>query len=180
MKHWYVVRSKHGQDLRAAQELRQQNYRVYVAKKYERRVVDKRRSVIVSLRFNGYVFVAFDTERQEHGPINNTRGVAQILCDISDRPQPIPSSIIETIRQCEDVELETCTKRIPRKVRRDLKPGTTVKLLTEDIWRGKTGLLLGVHKGIAKVLVGTFVVTPRDVDVMPLETPLADAKRKRA
>lgn len=181
-KRWYVVQTKPGQEYRAAKELRNQSFGVYVAKTYRRQRMDgKRVHPVASLRFTSYIFVAFDPDLEEHGPISNTRGVAHLMCTHSGEPHPIPDRIIEALRGCADEELADCTKRSRPSEASKLRPGAQVRLKTSDLFRGRTGQVLAVERGVVHVLCGMMVLSPQEVDVEVVNlSGVTDIRRKIA
>lgn len=164
---WYVLRTKPQQELLATHHLREQGFDVYVAKRYQREFVGHRMHPTPSLRFQGYIFVAFDKDLQEHGPITNTRGVAELLCDREGNPKPLEHEIIAQLRQCEDEELEGATRRV-RRGRSDLRLGDLVQI-DQGPCAGQTGPLLAILRGIASVLVGSIRVTIVDCDISAVD-----------
>lgn len=177
MKLWFVILTLPGQEYRAAKELRSRSFGVYVAKTYRRARVGHKVKPIASLRFPSYVFVAFDAELEEHGHVVSARGVAHLLCDKGGTPQAIPESAVDLVRQCEDEEFDACTKRA-RRTRSDLEPGMPVRLHTQDLWRGRTGTLIACERGIGTVLIGTFILTVKDIEILPMDSAPRDGVAK--
>lgn len=168
MKRWYVGRTKPHQEQIAARHLREQAFEIYLPKKYRRERVGRSMKAIASLRFETYLFIAFDKDSQVHGPISNTRGMAELLCDARGNPRPLPSGVIANLRECEDMELEGVMRRV-RGVRSDLRPGTPVIVERSDLWQGTRGTLIASVRGMATILVGSVVLTLADCDVRAVE-----------
>lgn len=163
---WHLVSFKTGQDHVARRGLLDQGFIVYLAKKHEREKIQGRVKVITSLRLSPYGFVLFDRDTDQHGPIQNTRGVAKLFCDREGRPDIIPAGTIDRLRAIEDDEMENAQ----RKQKSDaIKPGSRIKIDRHDDWKGLEGMVIDNHRGEVHVVIGFIrVVLPEaDVSLIP-------------
>ena len=191
MRLWYWATTKHQQEMLAAAQLRNQEYIVYVPKVYWR---EPSGFLQCAIRYPGYVFIYFDADLQEHGPINNTRGIEELMVDLQGRPRPVPNNrtllevfphgLIEAIRQMEDQEF---AEAMPRKTtpREDLRVGEKVIIaMNGHIAIGERGEILRREKDICHVLVGSWMVYPiPDAELRKLETekkPVREKKPKKS
>jgi len=98
---WFVVHTHPKAEQKATFHLRRQGFDVYLPL-YMRRVSHARK---VSWQprplFPAYLFVALPGPQQRWRAINSTIGVAHLICD-ERGPVPVPSGIVEAIREQED------------------------------------------------------------------------------
>lgn len=169
-KQWFVVTTKHEKDAEAAANLRAQGYGVHLSKRYERVEQGKRIEARARLRFPGYLFVAFDAGRDQHGPIGNTRGVDELLLNGKGDPQPIPAGVVETLRWIEDEEYAKAATRKKPVPRDDLRSGDAVQIDRRDHpAHGLIGEFVAAIKGVASVFVGRRVVSIAECDLKPVK-----------
>lgn len=165
-KQWFVATAKAGGDSEAARNLRAQGYSVYLPKAFSRPADTRKLEPIAHLRFNGYVFVAFDAARDEHGPISNTRGVDELLLNAYGNPQPLPHGVVEGLQEIEDEDFARARARKKPLPRVDLRAGDQVKIDRKDHpAHGLEGLLFTAAKGMACVLIGVRMVTIGESDL---------------
>lgn len=126
-KQMFVATTKHQQEIRAAAELREQNFRVYLPKRFSQALVGRRIEVVSDLRFHGYIFVEFDVSAGEHGPINNTRSVGELIPP-GDRPVPLPENWEMEMRRHIDEEWEKASGKAKPDPRADLHHGDIVEI----------------------------------------------------
>lgn len=171
MKKWYVASTKHRQELLAAANLREQKYSIYLPKRHYRYVDGKRHLPATALRFPGYIFVAFDASKEEHGPIANTRGIDELLVDAREIPLALPEFVVPMLRDIEEQEFGRSSSIKKPQPRDDLEAGNWVLVNNRDHWAaGKKGVILELARGIAKVLIGFMPVELADIDLKKLET----------
>lgn len=184
-KAWYVGLTKDQQELKAAAELRAQGYVVYLPKIHTRHQEGRKIEARTTLRFTGYIFIAFDLQLEQHSPISNTRGMdgsdgAALISnwegDGEDRkrvPVPLPRGIIEALRSIEDDELARAVARKKPLPRKDLMPGDQVQISGDRNHPayGRRGHLLGVERMIASVLEGMAVWKVPEADLKKIEQP---------
>lgn len=97
MIRWYAAYTQAQAETRAAQELRQQGFDAFLPLCRRLRRHARRTETVLRPLFPRYLFLAMDVECQRWRSVNGTRGVAQLVRQ-GDRPAPIPSGIIETLR----------------------------------------------------------------------------------
>ena len=170
-KQWFVAMTKPGADTEAAKNLRAQGYPVYLPKGFRKPADTKKLEPVSFLRFDGYIFVAFDAAKEEHGPISNTRGVDELLVNGAGQPQALQPGIVERLRQVEDDDFARARSRKKLPPRVDLKPGDTVQVHRPDdaARHGKTGIFVGAVNGWAEVLFGLRIAKIAEVDLKLIE-----------
>ena len=96
MNRWYVIKTKPNQEKRAALNLQNQKFKVFIPEiPREKRVQGK----FVTLNepfFPSYIFVYFDIEKDHWTKINNSYGVSKIL-SIGGTPQQIKDNFINSL-----------------------------------------------------------------------------------
>jgi transcriptional antiterminator RfaH len=98
---WYVVRTKTCFEERAIWHLDNQGFETYLPR-YRKQVRHARKTkTVMRPLFPGYVFVKMDTRQQRWRSINGTVGVISLV-QLGDTPRPIPTDIVDAIRQRED------------------------------------------------------------------------------
>jgi len=94
---WYVVQTKPGQTQRAAQELENQGYEIFLPRiEVEKQQRGKRVRIIEPL-FPGYVFIELSKLSSNWRPIRSTRGVSRLI-SFGDNPAIVPDDAIELLR----------------------------------------------------------------------------------
>jgi transcriptional antiterminator RfaH len=93
---WYVAQTLHHREKIAELRLRAQGFRSFFPQ-FRRTVrhARKLREVVAPL-FPGYIFVAFDIERDRWRSINGTIGVARLLT-AQNRPAPVPPDVVQAL-----------------------------------------------------------------------------------
>lgn len=155
MKQWYVAATKHQQEVFARQQLHEQKYPVYLPKQYRHPTDDGYGKDPFCLRFPGYIFIQFDADAEEHGPISNTRGVDELIVTRAGVPLSLPDIIISDLQALEDEEFARGRARSKPVPRDDLVPGEMVIICAAGHpVHGERGKFLGSDKGEARVLIG--------------------------
>jgi transcriptional antiterminator RfaH len=100
MKGWLVVYTHPLAEAKALANLRQQGYEAYLpwCRRWRRHA--RRREIVRRPLFPRYLFVAFDAMTTRWRPILSTVGVASVVRQ-GDQPLPVPSSIVDEIRDGE-------------------------------------------------------------------------------
>lgn len=96
MKRWFVVHTQPNAELRAAANLRRQEFGVYLPTYLKRRNHARRIDTVRRALFPRYLFVEMDGDARWR-PILSTAGVVDLV-RVGDRPVPVPSGIIDTLR----------------------------------------------------------------------------------
>jgi transcriptional antiterminator RfaH len=98
---WYVVRTQPRAEQRAAQQLRQQGFEVYLPRYQKRRRHARRVDMVAAPLFPRYLFVSLDLEHQRWRAVQSTIGVSHLVCN-GDEPAPLSSAVVQEIRSRED------------------------------------------------------------------------------
>lgn len=96
MKRWFVIHTQPNAELRAAANLRRQEFGVYLPTYLKRRSHARRIDTVRRALFPRYLFVEMDGDARWR-PILSTAGVVDLV-RVGDRPVPVPSGIIDTLR----------------------------------------------------------------------------------
>lgn len=176
MKNWYCALTKHQQELKAAKELRNQTFAVYLPKLYRHPTDPEFSRGPHGLRFPGYIFVACDCSLDEHGPINNTRGLdswggSALMTtfsghgkDAREVPWALPKGFIERLRAIEDEDMERALSRTKPEARTDLRDGDSVMITDPDHKAcGYSGLFSRNERGVAHVWIGRTCWEVQDI-----------------
>lgn len=94
---WYVVQTRHLSEARAAQELANQGFEVFLPRYLKKRRHARKSTMVAVPLFPSYLFVAFDKERQRWRAVNGTYGVCRIIGG-EDGPLPISGGVIAALR----------------------------------------------------------------------------------
>ena len=105
MKHWYAIHTKPRQETLAAENLRRQEFEIYLPRiKQAHRYRHQCRDTIEPL-FPRYLFIRLDLCKDTISPIRSTRGVAKLV-SFSGLPATVPDPFIETLVQSADPDTE--------------------------------------------------------------------------
>jgi len=121
---WFVAKTRPNGEHKALFHLRRQGFEAYLPQ-FLRRISHARRiSWQPRPLFPSYLFVAMSETQKRWRAINSTIGISYLICD--DRgPIPIPSGIIENLRDTEDERgLVLTGRRIP------FKKGAPVQIMS--------------------------------------------------
>ena len=101
MKNWYVIYTHAGKELYSANELRKQDFKIYIPT--IRKLVRHSRYVKNVLRpfFPRYIFINLNLETQEWRKINYTRGVVKLI-STNEKPVMISELVINELKLLED------------------------------------------------------------------------------
>jgi transcription antitermination factor NusG len=114
--------------------------------------------------FPGYLFAAFDRERDNWTAINGTRGVKRLVGPRSAQPRPMPATAMEALfARCEGERMANLcpTFEAGRKVR--MLTGPFAELVAEIHsldGRGRVQVLLDILGGRVPVTVGIEQLAP--------------------
>ena len=101
MKNWYVIYTHAGKELYSANELRKQDFKIYIPT--IRKLVRHSRYIKNVLRpfFPRYIFINLNLETQEWRKINYTRGVVKLI-STNEKPVMISELVINELKLLED------------------------------------------------------------------------------
>lgn len=119
---WYVVQTRHLCEMRAAQELANQGFEVFLPRYLRKRRHARKVSLVAAPLFPGYLFVSLDPARQRWRSINGTYGVARVIAG-EDGPVPVAGRIVGGLKARAD---EQGFIEMPQ--RPDLAPGQVVRI----------------------------------------------------
>ncbi len=96
MKRWYAVRTRTGKEELAILNLRRQLFDVFLP--YSYRTIRHARKIrtIRAAFFPGYLFIAFDIDRDRWRSVDGTSGVVGLI-KACERPVPAPPGLVETL-----------------------------------------------------------------------------------
>lgn len=100
-RRWYVVKTLPRRELFAAEQLLNQDYRVFLPKQVKTIRHARRVRTGFSAFFPSYLFVQLDVARERWRSINGTRGVSHIVTQ-GERPVPVPAGVIEDLIAASD------------------------------------------------------------------------------
>ncbi len=94
---WYVVQSKPGQAEKAAQELRNQGFEVFLPLVKVEKLKRGKRVEQEEPLFPGYLFIELSEVASNWRPIRSTRGVARVIT-FGNQPAVVPDDVVEQLR----------------------------------------------------------------------------------
>lgn len=94
---WYLIQSKPGQTQRAAQELTNQGYEVFLPTLTIEKLKAGKRVEKTEPLFPGYVFIELSELNSNWRPIRSTRGVARLV-SFGNVPAVVPDDVVEQLR----------------------------------------------------------------------------------
>jgi transcriptional antiterminator RfaH len=101
MKHWYAIHTKPRQEEIAAENLRNQEFEIYLPRiKQARRYRHRWRDTIEPL-FPRYLFIRLALGSENIAPIRSTRGVSKLV-SFSGLPATVPDPLIDALVQTAD------------------------------------------------------------------------------
>jgi transcriptional antiterminator RfaH len=101
MRRWFAVQTQPHAERKAAEQLMQQDFEVYLPRYLKRRRHARKVDVIAAPLFPRYLFVAIDTATQRWRAVGSTWGVTRLVCQ-GDQPAPVPPDVISALRARED------------------------------------------------------------------------------
>ena len=113
---WFVVQTQVNGEAKAAQNLKQQGYDVYLPRYLKRRRHARKVDFTAKPLFPRYMFVAIDMATQRWRSVQSTFGVSRLVCN-GDEPAAVPEGVVDALKQREDER---------GFVRMDLKPSFAV------------------------------------------------------
>ncbi|GAA0693143.1 transcription/translation regulatory transformer protein RfaH [Marinobacterium maritimum] len=94
---WYVLQSKPGQAEKAAQELINQGFEVFLPLVKVEKLKRGKRVEQEEPMFPGYLFIELSEVASNWRPIRSTRGVARMIT-FGNKPAAVPDDVVEQLR----------------------------------------------------------------------------------
>lgn len=98
MNHWFCIMAKPNQEKIAADNLKDQDYEVFLPKHQVKRRHARKLEIVSRPLFPGYLFVQFDRATTQWRPIRGTRGCIGPLM-AGDEPAAVPDHVIEGLKR---------------------------------------------------------------------------------
>lgn len=118
---WYVVRALPKRETGAEAHLAAQGFRVFLPRVTRTVRHARKMRTVRTPAFPGYLFVAFDVQRDRWRSVNGTFGVMRLIM-AEEMPTPVPCGIVETLINYVD---ETGVCRFDR----DLVEGQSIRVI---------------------------------------------------
>ncbi len=114
---WYVVQSKPGQAEKAAQELRNQGFEVFLPLVKVEKLNRGKRVEQEEPLFPGYLFIELSEVASNWRPIRSTRGVARVIT-FGNQPAVVPDDVVEQLRDSlkQQAEMRTLEPNQPVRI----------------------------------------------------------------
>ena len=100
---WYAVHTLPTAELRAQTNLRNQDFRTFLPKRYKTIRHARRLLTVAAAFFPRYLFVAFDAQQRQWRRINGTFGVSRLVMR-GEAPHPVPSGVVEALLAASDAD----------------------------------------------------------------------------
>ncbi|MGX5735301.1 transcription termination/antitermination NusG family protein [Bosea thiooxidans] len=161
--HWYVVQTRHLCEMRAAQELANQGFEVFLPRYLRKRRHARKVSFAPAPLFPGYLFVSLDPARQRWRSINGTFGVVRVIAG-EDGPVPVAGGVVGGLKARADAQgLIAMSQRpsfVPGEIIR-IRSGSFVETL--GLFEGfrdqdRVAVLLELLGGQVRVVLGEELV----------------------
>jgi transcriptional antiterminator RfaH len=98
---WYVVQTHVNAEAKAARNLVQQGFEIYLPRYLKRRSHARKVDHVPAPLFPRYLFVRVDLAAQRWRSIQSTFGVSHLVSNGSD-PAPVPRQVLTTLKRRED------------------------------------------------------------------------------
>ena len=93
---WYVARTQPHREAQAAQQLRNQSYRVFLPRFFKSRRHARKFETVLAPLFPRYLFVVLDLTRDRWRSVNGTYGVDRLLMR-GGLPEAVPNGLVEQL-----------------------------------------------------------------------------------
>jgi transcriptional antiterminator RfaH len=120
---WYVVQTQPNSELKAAQNLINQGFGIYLPRYLKRRRHARKVDFTAKPLFPRYMFVAIDMASQRWRSIQSTFGVSRLVSN-GDEPAVVPEGIVQALKAREDAK-----GFIQMDMKPALAPGDKVRVL---------------------------------------------------
>ena len=100
---WYVVHTRHREEMKALANLHRQSYEAYLPR-YAKKIRHARRvERVLRPFFPRYLFVSLNLAVEGWRQIRSTFGVSDVVC-FGDQPVAVPDGVIDELKSNEDAE----------------------------------------------------------------------------
>jgi transcriptional antiterminator RfaH len=120
-QNWYAAQVLPQKEGYAAMHLERQGFRTFFPRFYRTRTHARKSETVLRSLFPGYIFVAFDVERDRWLSVNSTRGVIRLVGPRSNSPQPVPDQAMQMLRG-------RCRADVVTKLPDDMKVGDGIQI----------------------------------------------------
>lgn len=132
MMRWYAAYTQPQAETWAAQQLRHQDFDVFLPLCRRLRRHARRSETVLRPLFPRYLFIGLDAERQRWRSVNGTRGVVHLVRR-GDQPAAIPAGVIEALQGRADL-----SGAVPLDALAAFEPGQKL-LVTDGPFAGHAG-----------------------------------------
>jgi transcription elongation factor/antiterminator RfaH len=98
---WYVVHTQPQREVQAAQQLENQDYRVFLPRFFKSRRHARKFETVLAPLFPRYMFIVLNLGRDRWRSVNGTYGVDRLLMR-SGEPEPVPLGLVEQLAGAAD------------------------------------------------------------------------------
>ena len=145
MKHWYVCKTKAGDEGRAERNLLSQGYDTYLPLVLKHKSKRRYPQSITEPMFPGYLFINLDPEEDNFRPIDSTRGVSGLV-KFGHNIIPVQEGVIENLK-----EMET-DQGIHKPYETEYREGETVRI-TEGAFKLYKGTIEAVRGNLLHLIL---------------------------
>jgi transcription elongation factor/antiterminator RfaH len=93
---WYVVHTQPQREVQAAQQLENQDYRVFLPRFFKSRRHARKFETVMAPLFPRYIFIILNLGRDRWRSVNGTLGVDRLLMRAGE-PEPVPHGLVEQL-----------------------------------------------------------------------------------
>jgi transcriptional antiterminator RfaH len=97
MKQWFVVHTQPCKETVACQHLEEQGYETYLPRFRKTRKHARKVEQILAPLFPRYLFISFDTDKDQWRSVQGTRGVSYLLTT-DNKPAEVPLRIVQSLK----------------------------------------------------------------------------------
>ncbi|OWW18573.1 hypothetical protein AYR66_00750 [Noviherbaspirillum denitrificans] len=136
---WYLVQTKPRQELRAVEQLRNQDFTCFLPTLAVEKLVQGKLEECVEPMFSRYLFIRLDLGRDNWSPVRSTRGVSKLV-SFGGRFATLPDDCVAALQSAQE-----------ERPRRLFEPGDRVSVI-QGPFAGLEGIYQ-MHDGEARALV---------------------------
>ena len=160
---WYVVRTQPHREAQAAQQLENQDYRVFLPRFFKSRRHARKFETVLAPLFPRYMFIVLDLGRDRWRSVNGTYGVDRLLMR-SGEPEAVPLGLVEQLTEAASADgVVKCGPALKEGQNIRVTAGPFAELLgtidrLDD--QGRVRVLLEIMGGGVPVLLPQTIVAP--------------------